>query len=119
MIVKKWEEFSLTENYFVEDMTKVKDKNVYKGSDFKDAADRIQRRGISVKPGPDKRSIHIEHKKDGHYMVFSYEDGYWTGSFEDGLTPAGDSAIMSLDEFVDEVNDWSEWYQSYRKKQKH
>jgi hypothetical protein len=53
----------------------------------------------------------VEHKKDGHFITFSYDGDAWIGQFEDGKTPADDVAEMDLEEFESEVNNWLNWYE--------
>lgn len=106
--VKLFERF-INEGYFNSDMTRVEKANAYSAADLKKVAQSLN--GGSLKASSDKDSITVEHKKDGHVMAFYYDGDVWLGQFEDGKTPAGDSAEMDLDEFEREVNDWLSWYE--------
>jgi chemotaxis protein CheY-P-specific phosphatase CheC len=98
----------INEGYFNSDMTKVGNAKAYSPADLKKVAQRLN--GGSLKATSDQDSITVQHKKDGHFMSFFYDD-VWIGQFEDGKMPAGDSAEMDLEEFESEVNDWLNWYE--------
>lgn len=98
-------------SYFAEDKTEVKNPKAYSTTDLNKAVEDIAYyTWDGVKPKVIRNGIQAKHKGNVINYMFDGDDGCWYASFEHRY--GGDSAQMSLDEFVSEFKSWYTWFKA-------
>ena len=100
-------------SYFTSEGTTISEKDAYTAQDLKKAINGIC---CYDEVEMDKREVSITIVEKDNYMHFYYDadygdEGAWVGQFEDCCVGINEIVAMSLDEFIDEVEEWKEWFE--------
>ena len=100
-------------SYFTSEGTTISEKDAYAAQDLKKAINGIC---CYDEVEMDKREVSITIIEKDNYMHFYYDaeygdDGAWVAQFEDCCVGINEIVAMSLDEFIDEVYEWKEWFE--------
>ena len=100
-------------SYFTTEGTTISEKDAYTARDLKKAINGIC---CYDEVEMDKRELSITIEEKENYMSFYYDadygdNGAWVGQFEDCCVGINEIVAMSLEEFIDEVYEWKEWFE--------